>query len=154
MEDYKQLAGESELKGPQEDYARFIRFAQWKIDRTGKGIIGFITGSSYLDNPAFGGMRRSLMQSFDEIYILDLHGNIMRSPQTLFDICRGAAISFFVKTFLWKENLQSTGCRVYYSEIRGTREEKYNRLMNNNLFTIDREPVQSPGKWFKAVTIN
>jgi predicted helicase len=137
---------------------RFLRFAQWKIDQTGKGVIGFITDHSYLDNPAFGGMRHSLIQSFDEIYILDLHGNIMRSPQTpdgekdenIFDIRRGAAISFFVKTLLRKKNLQSTGCRVYYSEIRGSREEKYNLLMNNNVFTIDWKPVQSPGKWFKA----
>jgi hypothetical protein len=163
MEDYKQPAGkgpgEKDLKWLQEDYVRFIRFAQWKIDQTGKGVIGFITNHSYLDNPAFGGMRRSLMQSFDEIYILDLHGNVMRSPQTpegekdenIFDIRQGVAISFLVKTFLCKENLQSTGCKVYYSEILGTREEKYNLLMKNNVFTIDWEPVQSPGKWFKAV---
>jgi len=154
MDDYKKIAGkrlgERNLKWLQEDYVRFIRFAQWKIDQTGKGIIGFITNHSYLDNPTFRGMRRSLMQSFDEIYILDLHGNIMRSPKTpegkkdenIFDIRQGAAISLFVKTPLWKKNLQSTGCKVYFSEIWGTREEKYNLLMNNNVSTIDWKPVQ------------
>jgi predicted helicase len=93
---------------------RFIRFAQWKIDQNGKGIIGFITNHSYLDNPTFRGMRRSLMQSFDEIYILDLHGNVMkkettpdgRKDENIFDIRQGVAISLFVKTPEWKKELE------------------------------------------------
>ena len=67
--------GEKNPKWLQDDYVKFIRFAQWKIDQAGEGILGFITNHSYLDNPTFRGMRRSLMNSFNEIYILDLHGN-------------------------------------------------------------------------------
>ena len=59
----------------QNDYVKFLRFAQWKIERSGRGIVAFITDNSYLDNPTFRGMRRSLMRTFDEIYLLDLHGN-------------------------------------------------------------------------------
>jgi len=167
LDDYKQIAGkrlkEKNLKWLQEDYVRFIRFAQWKIDQNGKGIIGFITNHSYMDNPTFRGMRRSLMQSFDEIYILDLHGNVMkkettpdgRKDENIFDIRQGVAITLFVKTPEWKKNLKSTGCKVYFSEFLGTREEKYNLLKENDVFTIDWKQVQ-PG-WnfylFNRVTI-
>src|SRR5437667_8865537 len=58
-----------------DDYVKFIRFAQWRIERTGHGVLGFITNHSYLDNPSFRGMRHSLMQTFNHIYVLDLHGN-------------------------------------------------------------------------------
>ena len=54
---------------------KFIRFAQWRIEKTGEGVLGFVTNHSYLDNPTFRGMRQSLMKTFDEIYLLDLHGN-------------------------------------------------------------------------------
>ena len=58
----------------QDDYVKFIRFAQWKIHKAGYGIVGMITNHSYLDNPTFRGMRQSLMNTFNEIYIIDLHG--------------------------------------------------------------------------------
>ncbi len=88
-----------------DDYVKFIRFAQWRIERTGYGILAFITNHSYLDNPTFRGMRQSLLQSFDEIYILDLHGNSKKkehSPdgtkdENVFDIQQGVAIGVFVK---------------------------------------------------------
>ncbi|MBI5100182.1 MAG: N-6 DNA methylase [Nitrospirae bacterium] len=97
--------GEKNPKWLQDDYVKFIRFAQWKIDRAGEGVLGFITNHSYLDNPTFRGMRHSLMQSFDEIYLLDLHGNSLKkekSPgsskdENVFDIQQGVAISLFIK---------------------------------------------------------
>ena len=84
---------------------KFIRFAQWRIERTGEGVLGFVTNHSYLDNPTFRGMRRSLMKAFDEIYLLDLHGNSNkqeRAPgggpdENVFDIAQGVAIGLFVK---------------------------------------------------------
>ncbi|HPD33953.1 MAG TPA: N-6 DNA methylase [Candidatus Kapabacteria bacterium] len=89
----------------QDDYVKFIRFAQWKIDEAGQGVLGFITNHSYIDNPTFRGMRQSLMKSFDEIYILDLHGNSLKkekSPdggkdENVFDIQQGVAICFMIK---------------------------------------------------------
>jgi len=69
------------LKWLQDDYVKFIRFAQWKIDQAGEGVLGFITNHSYLDNPTFRGMRQSLMNSFNEIYILDLHGNTLKKEK-------------------------------------------------------------------------
>jgi len=89
----------------QDDYVKFIRFSQWKIDEAGKGVLGFITNHSYLDNPTFRGMRQSLMNSFDEIYILDLHGNSLKKEkapdgskdENVFDIQQGVAVCFMLK---------------------------------------------------------
>ena len=109
IKDYYQVdgkpLGEKNSKWLQDDYVKFIRFAQWKIDQMGEGVLAFITNHSYLDNPTFRGMRQSLMNSFDEIYILDLHGNSLKkekspdgSPdENVFDIMQGVAIAFMIK---------------------------------------------------------
>jgi predicted helicase len=100
----------------QNDYVKFIRFAQTRIERTGHGILGFITDNSYLDGPTFRGMRRSLMETFDDIYILDLHGNVKKretSPgggldMNVFDITQGVAIVLAVKKPRDKWNSRSS----------------------------------------------
>lgn len=89
-----------------DDYVKFIRFAQWRINQTGEGVLGFVTNHSYLDNPTFRGMRQSLLETFDEIWLLDLHGNSKRKERSpdgspdknVFDIQQGVAIGIFVKT--------------------------------------------------------
>ena len=114
-----------------DDYVKFIRFAQWRIERTGYGILAFITNHGYLDNPTFRGMRQSLMQSFDDIYVLDLHGNSKkkeRSPdgtkdENVFDIQQGVAIGIFVKRQTSASSSQlaiSSPCRTMGS-TRGIR---------------------------------
>ena len=144
--DGKQL-GEKNPKGLQDDYVKFIRFAQWKIDQAGEGILGFITNHSYLDNPTFRGMRQSLMNSFDEIYILDLHGNSIKKEkapdggkdENVFDITVGTSIAFFIRNKRAKENKKN---KLLYSEIFGLREKKYKWLLKNNISTI---------KWKKII---
>ncbi len=97
--------GEKNPKWLQDDYVKFIRFAQWKIDQAGEGVVGMITNHSYLDNPTFRGMRQSLMETFNEIYIIDLHGNSLKKEkcpdgskdQNVFDIQQGVAIVFMIK---------------------------------------------------------
>jgi type I restriction-modification system DNA methylase subunit len=126
--------GEKNPKWLQDDYVKFIRFAQWKIDRIGEGVLGFITNHSYLDNPTFRGMRQSLMNSFNEIYILDLHGNSLKKEKcpdgsedkNVFDIKQGVAIALLIKRKMIKEQ-----CKVYHSEIWGLRKNKYDWLLNN-----------------------
>ena len=61
--------------GLQDDYVKFIRFAQWKMEPVDRGIVAIITNHSFLDNPTFRGMRKSLLDTFDALYFLDLHGN-------------------------------------------------------------------------------
>lgn len=88
-----------------DDYVKFIRFAQWRINETQQGILAFITNHGYLDNPTFRGMRTSLEQAFDQIYVMDLHGNTKRkevSPngdkdENVFDIQQGVSITFMLK---------------------------------------------------------
>ena len=97
--------GERNPKWLNDDYVKFIRFAQRRIERTGEGVVGFVTNHSYLDNPTFRGMRQSLMETFDEIYLLDLHGNSKKKErvpsggkdENVFDIQQGVAIGLFVK---------------------------------------------------------
>ncbi|MBN1136942.1 MAG: N-6 DNA methylase, partial [Anaerolineae bacterium] len=89
--------GERNPKWLQDDYVKFIRFAQWRIEQTGAGILAMITNHGYLDNPTFRGMRQQLMQTFSEIYVLDLHGNTKKKEtapdgskdENVFDIQQG-----------------------------------------------------------------
>ena len=111
-----------------DDYVKFIRFAQWRIEQTGEGIIGFITNHAWLDNPTFRGMRQSLLDSFDEIYVLDLHGNARkkeRAPdggrdENVFDIQQGVAISRFVKNRAKKRKKQRA--QVHHADLWGERK--------------------------------
>lgn len=123
-----QSLGERNPKWLNDDYVKFIRFAQWRIEQTGYGILAFITNHGYLDNPTFRGMRQSLMQSFDDIYVLDLHGNSKKkekSPdgskdENVFDIQQGVAIGIFVKRQK-KTNLFHMP-NVYHAHLWGQRE--------------------------------
>jgi len=117
--------GEKNPKWLQDDYVKFLRFSQWKIQKSGFGIVGMITNHSYLNNPTFRGMRQSLMKTFDEIYILDLHGNSLKRETTpegnkdenVFDIRQGVAIVLFIKN---KERKESA---IYHSDLFGLRQE-------------------------------
>ncbi len=119
--------GEKNPKWLNDDYVKFIRFSQWRIERSGAGILAFISNNGYLDNPTFRGMRQSLMQTFSDIYILDLHGNSKkqeRSPdgtpdQNVFDIQQGVAIGIFVK-----EPGKAGPAQVHHTDLWGLRESK------------------------------
>src|SRR5271166_556499 len=109
IEDYKfcdgQALGEKNPKWLHDDYVKFIRFAQSKMDAVEEGVVGVITNHSWLDNPTFRGMRQSLTRSFEQIYVLDLHGNAKKNEhapdgskdENVFDIEQGVAISLLVK---------------------------------------------------------
>lgn len=109
-----------------DDYVKFIRFGQWRIEQTGYGILAFITNHAYLDNPTFRSMRQNLLHTFDDIYILDLHGNSKkqeRSPdgtrdENVFDIQQGVAISIFVKRIGTKKKLAT----MQHAHLWGVRE--------------------------------
>ena len=117
-----------------DDYVKFIAFAEDMIEKNGKGIVAMITNNGYLDNPTFRGMRWHLMKTFDKIYILDLHGNAKKkevspdsSPdQNVFDIMQGVGIIVAVKTSS-SEKL----AKLYHSEIYGFRKHKFDVLNND-----------------------
>ncbi len=142
--------GEKNPKWLQDDYVKFIRFSQWKIDQAGEGVLGFITNHSYLDNPTFRGMRQSLINSFDEIYILDLHGNSLKKEKTLdgkkdenvFDIKQGVAIAFFIK--YKKEKTKS----VVHHELLGLREGKYEWLNNHSIQNVKWDKLEPNSEFY------
>ncbi|WP_240447529.1 type ISP restriction/modification enzyme [Helicobacter pylori] len=143
--DLKQLYSKYKLqneKNPKwllDDYVKFMRFAQNKIESLGHGLFGFISNNAFLDNPTFRGLRRSLLECYDELYILNLHGNARKKEKTpqgaddenVFNIKQGVSINLFVK------NPQITKQKIHYYDIYGERAEKYAFLAQNDLNSIE-----------------
>jgi hypothetical protein len=142
--------GERNPKWLRDDYVKFLRFAQWKIDQNGEGVVGFVTNHGWLDGATFRGMRRSLLRTFDEIYVLDLHGNRRRrerqpdhgADENVFGIEQGVAIVLLVK----KPGLTR---RVLRADLRGNRRHKLRWLRCNDVESVDwTEAEPRPPAWF------
>jgi predicted helicase len=143
LNDYKRGLNEKKLN-LDDDFIKFIRFAQWRIEKTGHGIVGFITSNTYIDGITHRRMRESLMQAFDEIYILDLHGSSKKRERTpdggkdenVFDITVGVSILLAVR--LAETAPLSDGrapARVFHAELWGERKGKYDWLLQNDAQT-------------------
>ena len=146
MEAYKKEPGskqklqERNPKWINDDYVKFIRLAEHMIAKTGEGVIGFITNHGYLANPTFRGMRWQLMNSFDRIHVLDLHGNSKKnevcpngSPdKNVFDIMQGVAIIVAVK-YKRDDKQAKKLADVYHGELWGSREAKSEALWTESL---------------------
>jgi len=146
--------GEKNPKWLQDDYVKFLAFGQWRIERTGQGILGFITSHSYLDNPTFRGMRQSLMNTFTDIYILNLHGNAKKKEvapdgskdENVFDIQQGVAIGIFAK------DLGNTGpATVHYADLWGLREGKYHSLLESSVDATDWAKIRPSSPFYLFV---
>ncbi len=145
------LQNEKNPKWLLDDYVKFMRFAQNKIESLGHGLFGFISNNAFLDNPTFRGLRRSLLECYDELYILNLHGNARKKEKTpqgakdenVFNIMQGVSINLFVK------KAQTTKQKIHYYDVYGERAEKYAFLAQNDLNSIEwleltpREPFYS-----------
>ncbi|MEH6522777.1 type ISP restriction/modification enzyme [Sulfitobacter sp.] len=149
IEDYKYVGKEhfGERKHwLQDDYVKFIRMSEHLIEKNGHGVLGFITNHGYLDNPTFRGMRWHLLQTFDKIYVLDLHGNANKKELTqegkpdknVFDIRQGVSIIVAVKNHDAKEN---TNAKVYRGDIWGTRKEKNDALLRGVKELLGSKPI-------------
>ncbi|WP_139541648.1 type ISP restriction/modification enzyme [Helicobacter pylori] len=133
------LQNEKNPKWLLDDYVKFMRFAQNKIESLGHGLFGFISNNAFLDNPTFRGLRRSLLECYDELYILNLHGNARKKEKTpqgakdenVFNIMQGVSINLFVK------KAQTTKQKIHYYDVYGQRAEKYTFLAQNDLNSIE-----------------
>ncbi len=157
LRDYYKVDGaalkERNPKWLQDDYVKFIRFGQWRIEQNGEGVLAFITNHAWMDNPTFRGMRQSLLNSFSEIYVLNLHGNSKKKETTpegnrddnVFDIQQGVSITFFIR-----QKDHSGPARVYHSDLWGLRREKYEALNAGNFEDMDWQELvpQSPSYFF------
>lgn len=166
MKDYFMVDGEKlKEKNPkwlQDDYVKFIRFAQDKMDRCERGIVAIITNHSFLDNPTFRGMRQSLMNSFHQLYFLDLHGNSKKkekSPdgstdENVFDIEQGVAISILVKNPDPDGSGQALPRRIAHAELWGSRTSKYHRLAEDSLDSVTWQELKPNSPFYFFVPVN
>ncbi len=137
------LQNEKNPKWLLDDYVKFMRFAQNKIESLGHGLFGFISNNAFLDNPTFRGLRRSLLECYDELYILNLHGNARKKEETpqgakdenVFNIMQGVSINLFVKKA--QATKQKILQKIYYYDVYGERAEKYAFLDQNDLNSIN-----------------
>lgn len=151
MEDYKKEPGgtvklqEQNSKWINDDYVKFIRYAQTFVARSTDGILAYINPHGFIDNPTFRGMRWFLMQSFSKIYILDLHGNSKKKEtcpdgskdENVFDIQQGVCIWIGVKA----KRFSQKPAKIYHADLYGLRTFKYDFLNKNTLSSIHWDEV-------------
>jgi hypothetical protein len=134
----------------QNDYLKFLRFAQAKIDEAGEGIVALVTDHGYLDNPTFRGVRRSLLQTFDELYLLDLHGNGKKKERApdgtkdanvFADVWQGAALAILIK----RPGLPK---RVLRADLWGSRAAKLRWLEEHDVESTEWREIAPDGPAF------
>lgn len=153
--DYKKNMLEKNIQPLSDDYIKFIRLGQHFIDKNGSGVLAYISNNSFVDGIIHRQMRKNLLESFDKIYIVDLHGNSKKkevcadgSPdQNVFDIMQGVSINIFVKT--GKKQKNELG-QVFHYDLQGKRQLKYDFLLKNTLKTVSWNTLinKSPNYFF------
>ncbi len=132
-----------------DDYVKFIRLAEHYVEKNGEGIIAYITPHGFLDNPTFRGMRWHLMQTFDEIWTLNLHGNSKKKEvapdggkdECVFNIMQGVTITLFVKKGVLTAK-SSRDVKVYYADFWGKKKEKLAALDVSTMESVKWQEVQ------------
>ncbi len=150
IKDYKKDLNEFNKKNLNDLYVQFIRLAEYKINQNDSGVVGIITNNSFLDGITHRQMRKHLLESFDEIYVLNLHGNTKKgeTDKNIFDIMIGVNITFFVK------NPKTKAKAIYYNSTKDmnliSRKEKLNFLNKNTIKTLDWKKLKIDKKnhWF------
>jgi predicted helicase len=158
IKDYKTGLGEKNIQSLSDDYIKFIRFAEHFVEKNKSGIVAMITNNSFIDGITHRQMRKHLLETFDEIYILDLHGNSKKKEkapdgdkdENVFDIQQGVAISIFVR----QVSQEKTLCAVYHGEIYGKRKEKFQALDENDLQNIKWKKLDYSAPYYFFVPKN
>ncbi len=138
---YKEGLKERNIQPLSDDYIKFIRYGQHFIDKNKEGILAYISNNSFIDGIIHRQMRKSLLETFDKIYIIDLHGNSRKNEvcpdgskdENVFDIQQGVSINLFIKNNKKKKGQLA---EVYHYDLYGKRENKYNFLTEQNLDSI------------------
>ena len=144
MKDYKANLKERNIQPLDDDYIKFIRFAQWKIEQNANGIVGLISNNGYVEGVIHRRMREEILRAFDRIYILNLHGDSRKKEVTpegekdenVFNIQQGVCISIFIKN-------NAKDKKVFYSDLYGKRQSKYEYLYNHNFVNVKWTEVKA-----------
>ncbi len=139
--DYKKDLNEKSYNSLSDDYVKFIRYGQHFVEKNGSGILAYISNNSFIDGLVFRQMRKNLLESFDKIYILDLHGNSKKkevcpdgsADVNVFDIQQGVSINIFVKTAKKKKNEMG---KLFQYDLYGKRDFKYDFLNEHNFDSL------------------
>jgi len=156
IEPYKYIAGvhfNERKHWLHDDYVKFLRFSENCLILTGIGIIGLITNHAFYDNPTFRGLRWNLLQTFNKMYLLDLHGNAMKrekAPESgedknVFDIQQGVAISLFAKTPFSQKKI------VIQGDLWGSRKDKYFALSHGTPCNLTTYRLNPNGEFYLFV---
>ena len=156
-ETYKKNLNEKNIQPLSDDYIKFIRLGHYYVEKNGEGILAYISNNSFIDGIIHRQMRKALMETFDEIYILDLHGNTRKKETVLdggkdenvFDIMQGVSISIFVKKKCCPK-VEDSLAKVYHYELFGKRFEKYDFLAKTSFSDIPWKELspQAPQYFF------
>lgn len=147
ISDYKKDLNERKIN-LDDDYIKFIRYGQYFIDKNGEGTLAYISNNSFIDGITHRQMRKHLLESFDKIYILDLHGNAKKKEvcpdgtpdQNVFDIMQGVSINIFIKT--GKKKPSELG-QIFHFDLQGRRDFKYDFLIQNSLKNLDWKKLEN-----------
>jgi predicted helicase len=152
--DYKKDLNERKIN-LDDDYIKFIRYGQHFVDKNGSGVLAYISNNSFIDGITHRQMRKSLLESFDKIFIIDLHGSAKKNETALdgskdenvFDIQQGVSINLFIKT---NEKKKGKLAEVNHFELFGKREDKYSRLNENSIKSIEWNKlyIEEPNYFF------
>ena len=131
------VENERNIQPLSDDYIKFIALGQHFIESNPAqcGILAYISNNSFLDGLIHRQMRKSLLETFDMIYVLNLHGNSKKKEtapdgskdENLFNIQQGNSINIFIKTGRKFENAFAT---LYHGELFGKRDDKFEFLQN------------------------
>lgn len=150
---YKNTLEETNPKGINNDYCKFIRLGHNFVKKTDEGVLAYICGNTFTQTNIFRGMRFELLKDFDDIYIINLHGSSKfaenidgQKDENVFDIMVGVSINIFVKR---KDGIKNEMASVHYKDIYGSRKEKLNYLSNNRLVDIDFEEIIPEAPYFE-----
>lgn len=125
-----------------DDYVKFISYAEELVKKNGEGIVAYINNNSWIENPTFRGMRWFLGETFNKIIILNLHGDSKKKEKTpdgkndenVFDIMQGVSINIFIR------NNKKGKSKILYYDVFGKRESKYEFLYKNK-YSVAKEII-------------
>lgn len=162
-ETYKKNLNEKNIQPLSDDYIKFIRLGHYYVEKNGEGILAYISNNSFIDGIIHRQMRKALIDTFDEIYILDLHGDTRKKEtafdgdkdENVFDIMQGVSINIFIKkkqsvilSEARKGEVEGSLARVYHYELFGKRFEKYAFLAKTSFSDVPWKELCPQGPQF------